>query len=111
MVLLILVGLLALDAVILVVAIILQPRSQGGGLGAAFGGSAGAGAFFGGRGGMEFLTKLTAVLCVVFVILIMAVNFYIGAPKNSGNTMQRGGGVPASAPANPAGGTPQPAGN
>ncbi len=110
MVLSILVGLLGLNAILLIITIMLQPRSQGGGLGAAFGGSSAAGAFFGGRGGMEFLTKLTAVLSVIFVILIMVVNFYIGVPQSNRNTMQRTGGAPVSAPANPGGGTQQPTG-
>ncbi|RKZ25580.1 preprotein translocase subunit SecG [bacterium] len=96
MVLYILVGLLALDAVILIISIILQPRSQGG-RGAAFGGSTGAGTFFGGRGGMDFLTKLTAILSVVFVILIMAVNFYIGSPGGGRYNMPAGTSAPAPA--------------
>ncbi len=104
MLLYILVALLILDAIILVISIILQPRSQTG-LGAAFGGALGAGTLFGGRGGMEFLTKLTAILSIVFVILIMAVNFYIGTPRTGGSLMERSG-TPISAPAQPSGGQP-----
>lgn len=104
MLLYILVILLALDAVILVVSIILQPRSQGG-LGAAFGGAMGAGTLFGGKGGMEFLTKLTAILSILFVALIMAVNFYIASPRGGGSLMRREA-APTSvpAPSSPVGG-------
>ena len=79
MLLWILVALLILDAIALVVLVILQPRSQGGGMGSAFGASQTVTQIFGGKGGLDFLTKLTAYLSIVFVALIMGVNFYIAS--------------------------------
>ena len=96
----ILIGLLILDVIILIISIMLQPRGQGG-LGAAFGGALSANTLFGGRGGMEFLTKLTAVLCLVFVALIMAVNFYIASGRGGGSLMKRDTSSPLSVPAQP----------
>lgn len=97
MLLYVIIGLLILDIVVLIVSIVLQPRGQGG-LGAAFGGAFSANTLFGGKGGMEFLTKLTAVLSLVFVALIMALNFYIASGSGKRSLMQRSG-TPVSAPA------------
>ena len=94
----ILLGLLILDAIILMVSILLQPRSQGG-IGAAFGGAGYASTLLGGKGGMEFLTKLTAILSLVFVALILAVNFYVASP-GAGIRMERES-APTSAPSGP----------
>ena len=88
MVLTILLILLVLNAIILIVSIMLQPRSQGG-MGAAFGTGV-ADNIFGGKGGMEFLTKLTAVLSGLFIILIVIVNLYLSTPKKQENLMERG---------------------
>jgi len=88
MLLTILIVLLVIDAIVLIVSILLQPRSQGG-LGAAFGGSGYASTLFGGKGGMEFLTKVTAVLSLIFVALIIAVNVYITSPHSAGGMMDR----------------------
>ncbi|RKZ35109.1 preprotein translocase subunit SecG [bacterium] len=87
MILTILIVILILNAAILIISILLQPRSQGG-IGSAFGVGV-ADSIFGGKGGMDFLTKLTAVLSVVFVTLIMIINFYLGAPTQQGTIMER----------------------
>jgi preprotein translocase subunit SecG len=71
----------------LIIAILLQPRSQGG-LGAAFGGGY-ADTLFGGRGGMEFLTKLTAILSAIFVVLIVGINIYLSTPRAHKSIMER----------------------
>jgi len=90
MVLNILIFLLVLDAVLIVITILLQPRMQGG-VGAAFGGAGFTGSLFGGKGGMSFLTNLTAVLAVIFLLLILGVNFYITAPAKERTIMKRTG--------------------
>ena len=97
----VLVILLVLVAFVLIVAILLQPRSQGG-LGAAFGVS-GADMLFGGHGGMEFLTKLTAVLSVVFVLLVLGINIYLATPRAPKSLMERSG-AQQTIPAQPASG-------
>jgi len=74
----ILLVLIVITAIVIIVAILLQPRSQGG-VGAAFGMGMGDN-LFGGKGGMDFLTKATAVLSLVFVVLIMAYNFAMAHP-------------------------------
>ncbi len=84
----IIIGLLALDAIVLIILILLQPRGQGA-FGSAFGTSSYVSQIFGGRGGLDFLTKLTAVLSVVFVVLILALNFYIGSSQGTGSVQQR----------------------
>jgi len=83
----VLVVLLVLTSVILIVAILLQPRSQGG-LGAAFGVGY-ADTLFGGRGGMEFLTKLTAILSAIFVVLVVGINIYLSTPRTHKSIMER----------------------
>jgi preprotein translocase subunit SecG len=53
-----------------IVAVLLQ-SSKGGGLAGAFGGGGGMGAMFGSRGAATFLSKLTAGLAAVFMILAL----------------------------------------
>ncbi len=65
----------------LVVVILLQSGSRGGGLASAFGGAGGTGAIFGGRGAAPFLTKLTAVLASV--LIITCITLFFRAPKVS----------------------------
>ncbi len=98
----ILIALLVLNAIILIIAILLQPRSQGG-IGAAFGVGY-ADTIFGGRGGMEFLTKLTAVLSAVFVILVLGINVYLSTPRAPKSLMEREATTVPAQPAAPAGG-------
>jgi preprotein translocase subunit SecG len=54
-------------SILLIVVILLQP-GKGGGMGAVFGG-AGSQTLFGGRGAVPFLSKMTAVLAVIFLLL------------------------------------------
>ncbi len=88
MLLYILIALLVLNAAVLIIAILLQPRGPGG-LSAAFGGGGYVGAIFGGRGGLDFLTKLTAVLALIFVVLILVINVYISSPRAPKSLMKR----------------------
>ncbi len=95
--------LLVVNALVLIVSILLQPRSQDG-IGAAFGGGV-ADNIFGGKGGLGFLTKLTAVLSIVFVIIIMAINFTVASPgQRQGPAMERDTSIPGQQI--PAGGAP-----
>ena len=48
---------------------ILMQSSKGGGLAGAFGGQGNIGAVFGGRGAGDFLTKLTIVLAIIFMLV------------------------------------------
>jgi len=53
---------------ILLVLVILMQASKGGGLAGAFGGPGGMGAIFGGRGAATFLSKVTTVLAILFML-------------------------------------------
>ena len=53
--------------VALILAVLLQ-AGKGGGLAGAFGGAEGPGAVFGGRGAATFLSKMTTVLAIAFVL-------------------------------------------
>jgi len=53
---------------LLLVMVILLQSSKGSGLAGAFGGSGGVGAVFGGRGAATFLSKLTTILAVLFML-------------------------------------------
>jgi len=53
---------------ILLVMVILLQSSKGSGLAGAFGGGGGAGAVFGGRGAATFLSKVTTVLAILFML-------------------------------------------
>jgi len=61
---------------ILILVILLQ-QSRGGGLGGALGGSATQ--VFGGRGSANFMTRLTAVLAVLFMLTSMSLAFLSSA--------------------------------
>jgi len=103
MLLTILLILLVVNAIILIISILLQPRSQGG-LGSTFGVGV-ADNIFGGKGGLDFLTKLTAVMAIVFVIIIMAINFTVASPgQHQGPAMERDTSIPGQQI--PAGGAP-----
>lgn len=54
-------------SILLVIVILLQP-GKGGGMGGIFGG-AGSQTLFGGRGAVPFLSKITAILAVIFLLL------------------------------------------
>ena len=53
---------------ILLIMVILLQSSKGSGLAGAFGGGGGAGAVFGGRGAATFLSKVTTVLAILFML-------------------------------------------
>ena len=75
----VLVVLFIIVAVAMVVSILMQ-SGRGEGLAGAFGGSFAGGAVFGGRGAQEFLTKVTTVLAIIFVLLCIGINMYIASP-------------------------------
>ena len=83
-----LLALLVIDAILIIISILLQPRSQYG-IGSTFGGGGYATELFGGRGGMAFLTKVTAVLSIIFLILIFALNHYLASPSRPRPMMER----------------------
>ena len=62
--------------------VVLLQASRGGGLAASLGGMSSFGSsLFGGRGAADFLTKTTAVLAVLFVVLCLLLNAL--SPKSS----------------------------
>ncbi|MDR2856483.1 MAG: preprotein translocase subunit SecG [Novosphingobium sp.] len=82
------------------VGVILMQRSEGGGLGVGGGGPSG---FMSARGAADFLTRMTAILATVFVVLsiILAAMAVKGSSDRSIDTT-----LDRSAPAAPAGGVP-----
>ena len=77
------IGLLILDATILLVVVLMQ-AGQGGGL-AALGGSGGTESFFGGRHAVTWLTKTTWVTGGVFLFLSLVLSF-MSASNSIGTT-------------------------
>lgn len=65
-----------LVAMLLIVGILLQPGTKGGGLGATFGGG-GANSAFGARGSAPFLAKLTYWLAAGFMVTSLAIEIAI----------------------------------
>jgi preprotein translocase subunit SecG len=59
----------------LLIIVVLMQSSKGGGLAGTFGG-AGMGAMFGVRRTADFLSKVTTVLAVIFVIITLLINFF-----------------------------------
>ncbi len=55
--------------------VILLQSSKGGGLAGAFGGGGNMGAVFGGRGAATFLSRVTTVLAVTFMLLALVLSF------------------------------------
>jgi preprotein translocase subunit SecG len=87
---------------IALIGVVLIQRSEGGGLG--IGSSQGMGAFMGGRGTANLLTRATAVLATMFFALSMALAF-LGHGQGSGGLSSGGLLAPppaAEAPAKPA---------
>ena len=72
-----------LISALLMIVVLLQ-SSKGGGLAGAFGGSGGMGAIFGSRGTATFLSKLTTVLAVLFMLSCIGQSLYSRA--GSGGT-------------------------
>ena len=68
----------------LILAVLLQ-AGKGGGLAGAFGGMEGPGAVFGGRGAATFLSKMTTVFAIVFVLSCI---IQVKMPKNVGSGME-----------------------
>ncbi|MFC1724127.1 preprotein translocase subunit SecG [candidate division KSB1 bacterium] len=74
-----------LISVLLMVVVLLQ-SSKGGGLAGAFGGSGGMGAVFGSRGTATFLSKLTTILAVLFMLSCIGQSLY---SRSQGRTAPR----------------------
>ena len=68
---------------ILLMVVILLQSSKGGGLAGAFGGSGGMGAVFGSRGTATFLSKVTTILAVLFMLSCIGQSLY---SKSQGRT-------------------------
>lgn len=84
-----LVGLEILIAIVLVIVVLMQ-ASKGGGLAGTFGGAQ-IGAVFGVRRTADFLSKLTAVLGAVFLILSLLINYFLpGRSESAESIIQRG---------------------
>lgn len=81
-----LIALLVIDTLLLAAVILLQPGRDQGIVGI---GSAYATTLLGGKGGVEFLTKATIVLSVIWVALIIGINVYISGARYSAPTMER----------------------
>ncbi|MDZ7344673.1 MAG: preprotein translocase subunit SecG, partial [candidate division KSB1 bacterium] len=63
---------------IMMIIVILLQSSKGGGLAGAFGGG-GMGTVFGGRGAATFLSKVTAVLATLFMLLSLVLGLMLSA--------------------------------
>lgn len=86
------------------IGVVLLQRSEGGGLG--IGSSQGMGAFMTGRGTANLLTRSTAVLATLFMVLAMALALINrGASQSDGSSILNNPPPAAGAPATP-GGTP-----
>ena len=86
------------------IGVVLLQRSEGGGLG--IGSSQGMGAFMTGRGTANLLTRSTAVLATLFMVLAMALALINrGARQSGGSSILNNPPPAAGAPATP-GGTP-----
>jgi preprotein translocase subunit SecG len=79
------------------IAILLQ-SSKGGGLAGAFGG-AGMGAVFGGRGAATFLSKVTAVLATIFMLLALLMGLMTSPRGESRGLVEQERQTRASSPA------------
>lgn len=67
---------------ILLMIVVLMQSSKGGGLAGTFGGS-GMGAVFGVRRTADFLSKVTTVLAIMFVVITLLINFFFLPGKSS----------------------------
>jgi preprotein translocase subunit SecG len=76
----------------LLIVVILMQSSKGGGLAGTFGGG-NAGAIFGVRRTADFLSKMTAGLAVVFILLCLVINVFFlpTSSKATDSVIQRGG--------------------
>ncbi len=83
---------------IFLIIVVLMQASKGGGLAGTFGG-ANIGAVFGVRRTADFLSKLTTALAVAFLLLSLAINYFL--PGRTGSTesiIQRGASQQQSVP-------------
>ncbi|MDZ7289235.1 MAG: preprotein translocase subunit SecG [candidate division KSB1 bacterium] len=83
---------------ILQVITILLQSSKGGGLAGAFGGG-GMGAMFGGRGAATFLSKVTAVLATLFMVIALILGLMSSRGGQSQGLVERERQTRASSPA------------
>jgi len=67
-------------ACLFLIMVVLLQAGKGGGLGSAFGG-AGAGSVFGGRGAATFLTRLTAIMAALFMILSVGISLNLAGGR------------------------------
>jgi len=83
--------------VALIITVLLQ-SSKGEGLAGAFGGGGMSGAVFGGRGAASFLSRATAVLAILFMLMAIVLSFMGPSPSGVAGgpaAVQQGGGQPA----------------
>jgi len=74
-----------LTCIILTIVILLQ-SSKGGGLAGVFGGGGGGmGAVFGGRGAASFLSKLTTILAILFMVISLVLGMITRGGTSSGS--------------------------
>jgi preprotein translocase subunit SecG len=104
----ILIAVLIVDSLSLIGLILIQ-RGKGAEAGAAFGGGGGGGAsdtLFGSRGSATFLSRLTAVLAIVFFLTTMALAYYSAkreAPRSAAESVVEQPAPAKEAPAAPGG--------
>ena len=92
-----------LVCIFLVIAVLMQ-SGKGGGLAGALGGGMSSSSVMGGRSASAFLTKTTAVLAGVFMLLCLVQSFTYTAPQVDDSTatermLEQGGGAPPLSPA------------
>ena len=69
--------------------VILIQSSKGHGLAGTFGGSATMGSMFGGRGSAPFLTKITAVLATLFLVIALVLGFVTKGEVGQSSLIER----------------------
>lgn len=83
---------------ILLIIVVLMQSSKGGGLAGTFGGAQ-IGTVFGVRRTADFLSKVTTVLAVVFLVLSLVINFLLpGRTTSTESVIQQGAGQPTAVP-------------
>ncbi len=89
------------------IGVVLIQRSEGGGLG--IGSSQGMGAFMSGRGTANLLTRMTAILATIFMVLSLTLALMNRGTSGVGGGLLANPPPASSAPAAPAAPTPPPA--
>src|SRR5215510_12969238 len=83
-----------------IIGLVLLQHGKGADVGAAFGSGA-SGSLFGATGSANFLSRMTAVLAVVFFLSSLSLAYVANLrPKSGGSVVDTGAPAPASAPAN-----------